>query len=80
LLSKDEFDIVITDQAMPQMTGLVLADKIKTMLPEMPVIIATGYAELPEVMPSITLLRKPFLQADLNAALLAASGESEAGS
>jgi PAS domain S-box-containing protein len=79
-LSKDEFDIVITDQAMPEMTGLVLTDKIKTMHPEMPVIIATGYAQLPEARPSITLLSKPFLQFDLNAALLAAVGESEAGS
>lgn len=72
VLSKDEFDIVITDQAMPQMTGLVLASTIRTLRPKLPVIIATGYAELPDADPSISLLGKPFLQSDLSAAIHAA--------
>jgi len=41
------FDLVVTDYAMPGMTGLDLAAKIKRLRPHLPVIIATGYAELP---------------------------------
>ncbi|HSA80855.1 MAG TPA: ATP-binding protein, partial [Geminicoccaceae bacterium] len=41
-------DVVITDQAMPGMTGTQLAARIRAAWPDLPVIIATGYAELPE--------------------------------
>ncbi|MBS0249582.1 MAG: PAS domain S-box protein [Proteobacteria bacterium] len=71
-LSRDEFDIVITDQAMPKMTGLMLAGEIRTTHPKLPIIVATGYAELPDADPSISLLGKPFLQSDLSAAIHAA--------
>lgn len=40
-------DLVITDQAMPQMTGSDLAAAIKAEKPDLPIILATGYAELP---------------------------------
>jgi PAS domain S-box-containing protein len=39
-------DVVITDYAMPRMTGLQLAEAIKKEWPELPVIIATGFAEM----------------------------------
>ena len=45
-------DLVITDYAMPQMTGLQLADAIKKEWPEIPVIIATGFAEMEPETPS----------------------------
>jgi YesN/AraC family two-component response regulator len=61
---------VITDYAMPAMTGLDLATKIKQIQPKMPVLIATGYAELP---PLVTLgfprLNKPYTQEQLAQAL-----------
>ena len=44
-----QFDVIITDYAMPGMTGLDLAEKIKQLRPKIPIIIATGYAELPPV-------------------------------
>ena len=47
-----QFDLVVTDYAMPGMTGLDLASKIKQLRPHMPIIIATGYAELPPDAPS----------------------------
>ena len=41
-------ELVITDQAMPHMTGVQLIAEIKTGWPDLPVILATGYAELPK--------------------------------
>ena len=71
-----KFDLVITDYAMPGMSGLDLAMKIKQLKPQMPVIIATGYAELP---PHATLgflrLSKPFTQLQLASALAKASAQ-----
>ena len=59
--------LVITDQGMPHMTGLQLIEKIKKNWPDLSVILATGFAELPppgtDLVP-ITLA-KPFLQHDL---------------
>ncbi|HEY1934514.1 MAG TPA: PAS domain S-box protein [Acetobacteraceae bacterium] len=40
-------DLVITDQAMPRMTGMQLIAEIKTEWPDLPIVLATGYAELP---------------------------------
>ncbi len=59
-------DLVITDYAMPQMTGLQLADAIKEEWPELPVIVATGFAEMePGAESRQPKLAKPFSQAEL---------------
>ncbi len=42
----DRFDIIITDYAMPKMTGLQLIRKIRSINPDIPVIICTGYIKL----------------------------------
>lgn len=41
----EEFDLVVTDQTMPGLTGTVLAQKILALKPEMPIIICTGFSE-----------------------------------
>ena len=41
----DKFDLVITDMTMPAMTGDVLAAKIISIRPDIPVIVCTGYSE-----------------------------------
>ncbi|MBN2123448.1 MAG: PAS domain S-box protein [Deltaproteobacteria bacterium] len=41
----DRFDLVITDQTMPHMTGMELARKIRNIRTEIPVILCTGYSE-----------------------------------
>ena len=38
------FDLIITDQTMPQMTGLELAEKILKLRPEMPIVLCTESA------------------------------------
>jgi CheY-like chemotaxis protein len=39
------FDVVITDQAMPRMTGLQLATALRQQRPDLPVVLYTGYGE-----------------------------------
>jgi len=41
----DDFDIVITDQTMPRMSGLELAGALTRVRPELPVILCTGFSE-----------------------------------
>jgi CheY-like chemotaxis protein len=70
LLRREEVDFVITDYAMPQVNGVQLAEAIRKAHPELPVILATGYAELaPGDVSDLPRLSKPFLQADLAALL-----------
>jgi DNA-binding NtrC family response regulator len=54
-------DLVITDHAMPGMSGTELAAQLQALRPELPVLLATGYADLPNGQ-STTLprLEKPF--------------------
>jgi PAS domain S-box-containing protein len=67
LLKSDlEFDLVISDQAMPGMTGVELARRAAQMRPDLPFLLATGYAELsPGDGAELPKLSKPFTQAQL---------------
>lgn len=62
-------DLVITDIVMPRMGGIELARKISKILPDTPVLLATGYPEQEAVAqssaPQFELLRKPFAVGDL---------------
>jgi CheY-like chemotaxis protein len=42
----DKFDLVITDQTMPNMTGEMLAKELMGIRPDIPIILCTGYSEL----------------------------------
>lgn len=44
--SPDKFDLVITDQAMPNLSGLDLADHLRKIKPNISIILCTGYSEL----------------------------------
>jgi DNA-binding NtrC family response regulator len=39
------FDLVITDQTMPNLSGIELSKKILAIRPETPIIMCTGYSE-----------------------------------
>jgi len=66
-------DLIITDQAMPGMTGLQLAEAVLAERAGLPIILATGYGELPAgANPALRKLPKPFSQADLARAVAAA--------
>lgn len=43
--SPDAIDLLITDYAMPKMTGLEVASRIHTTRPDLPIILFTGYGE-----------------------------------
>jgi PAS domain S-box-containing protein len=66
-------DLLITDQGMPRMSGLELIAAVKSERPDLPVILATGYAELPPGSPSFPRLAKPYLLHHLTAAIETAS-------
>jgi PAS domain S-box-containing protein len=42
----ENFDLVITDQTMPQMSGARLAAELMRLRPDIPVILCTGYSEV----------------------------------
>jgi PAS domain S-box-containing protein len=42
----EQFDLVLTDQMMPKMTGIDLAKKILDIRPDIPIILITGYSEI----------------------------------
>ncbi len=39
----DDIAVLITDQTMPEMTGLTLAEHVRTLRPLLPIILSTGY-------------------------------------
>jgi CheY-like chemotaxis protein len=72
IAANPEIDLVVSDQAMPGMSGVQLAEAIRDRWPKLPVIIATGYAELPAgAIPQVPRLSKPFTQHDLAKAVSA---------
>ncbi|MGO7133361.1 PAS domain S-box protein [Rhizobium leguminosarum] len=71
ILREQQVDLVICDHAMPRMTGAQLAEAIRKDWPDMPIILATGYAEIPEGagIANLPRLGKPFSQAQLAEAI-----------
>jgi CheY-like chemotaxis protein len=64
------FDLVVTDYAMPGMTGLQLAEELHRHRRQLPVVLATGYAELQgTAINRLTRLSKPFGQEALAEAI-----------
>src|SRR6185295_10498450 len=63
-------DLLMTDYSMPRMNGAQLAKAAREVRPELPVLLATGYAELPPGL-AIDLPRigKPYRQDQLTAAI-----------
>ena len=71
-LQRVQPDLIITDYLMPGMTGAELVQRARAALPGVPVIIATGYADMraiEQVIGNDMLLRKPFQLAELAAAV-----------
>lgn len=60
------FDLLITDYSMPGMTGAELAKAVNERVPGMPIVLASGYADLPPgVEMDAARLSKPYTQDQL---------------
>jgi signal transduction histidine kinase len=82
LFRTDSFDLVITDQSMPGMNGVQLAGALKSIAPETPVILLTGFGDemqaAGEMPPGVNLvLGKPVSHADLRHAIFQALKQRE---
>ena len=73
----EEFDIAVTDESMPKISGIQLMKELKSLKPEFPVIICTGYSEELdrqglEAIDSYDLIRKPFTVEEISKSIDAA--------
>lgn len=64
-----EIDVMVTDHAMPGMSGAQLARLVKRSHPGLPILLVSGYADVDEVAPDLPRLNKPFKQTELAQAL-----------
>lgn len=72
--SPQEFDLIITDQTMPRLTGVELSEEAMRIRPDMPVILCTGFSEViseqeAKNMGIKELLMKPATTKDLGEAI-----------
>lgn len=73
------FDLILTDEAMPGMSGTQLAAAIREEAPDLPILIGTGYAEIAQDDgPRLPKLTKPFDQITLSRAIRRAVAERAA--
>jgi signal transduction histidine kinase/ActR/RegA family two-component response regulator len=75
-------DLVITDQTMPRMTGMELAEKIHALRPGLPIILCSGYSDAvagksPGRVGIRKFLAKPFEMRDLAVTIRQVFSESE---
>ncbi len=77
--SKD-FDLLITDMSMPEMTGVELIKEVRRFCPDLPVILCTGFSEqiseeTAREMGISALLLKPVIRKDMAEAIRQALGK-----
>ena len=66
ILAAGPVDLMMTDFSMPGMNGAELAERVRQIYPAMPILLATGYAELPSGQKSdLPRIAKPYLQEQL---------------
>ena len=69
---KCEYDVIISDYAMPHLSGTEFIRKARELCPGVPAMIITGYAEAEAINDrpdGVEVLQKPFTQGKLGAAL-----------
>ena len=81
LLGEDrQIGLMLTDFAMPGMTGRELSSHAQALRPTLRVLLMTGYAD-PAALPAeaVQILRKPFAMGELAAAVAAALSHGDSG-
>jgi len=74
---KCDFDLLITDYAMPHLSGTDFLREARLLCPDVPALLITGYAEVEMIRDrptGIEMLLKPFTPAKLEAAMSRACG------
>jgi len=72
-----DFDLLITDYAMPHLSGTDFLREARLLCPEVPALLITGYAEIEMIRDrpeNVETLLKPFTPAKLEAAMARACG------
>ncbi|MFO1057109.1 MAG: PAS domain S-box protein [Dongiaceae bacterium] len=78
LHAEPEVDLLITDHAMPGMTGVALVGEARRIRPGLPALLVTGYASLdPAAVADLPRIGKPFRERDLTAMIAAAMGDQK---
>jgi DNA-binding NtrC family response regulator len=81
LMQENEVQIIMTDQRMPQITGVELLTHVKSRSPNAVRMLFTGYAEIESIIAAINqghiyqFLRKPWQPEDLQNAVRQAANE-----
>jgi CheY-like chemotaxis protein len=66
IASGNDFDVLVTDQRMPCMTGIELIRRVRFLQPDLPAILITGYTDAIDPGAStLPVLAKPFRAAEL---------------
>jgi signal transduction histidine kinase len=65
----ERFDMVLTDYAMPDLSGIEVAGRVQACCPETPVLLITGFAEIGDTPVGVPVLTKPFTADQLHAAI-----------
>ena len=65
ILKKQRIDILVSDIKMPEMSGLELFEKTRTIFPQLPVIFLTAHGSIPDAVDAlkagaVDYLTKPF--------------------
>ena len=70
LMESETFDVVFTDQGMPEMNGRQLARAIRRRFPDLPIVLLTGDTEAGKPDEDVdVVLSKPFMIDELNATI-----------
>jgi PAS domain S-box-containing protein len=72
-------DMVLTDQAMPRMSGVQLAEELRRRRPDLPIVLCTGYSELPAGAERFITARlgKPFADRQIAEIIAQARGTAD---
>ena len=72
------FDLVVTDHSMPGMTGSELARQLRQFRPDLPIVLASGYTDLPPgSLQELVRLTKPYSEDQLRKAIEEVSGSGK---
>ncbi len=81
IMQEEEVHIIMTDQRMPQITGVELLTRVKSKNPQAVRMLFTGYADLESIIAAINqghifqFLKKPWQAEELEAAVRQAAAE-----